>query len=141
MSAYLGLRDSWLLEDGALLDSIEALQAQADGTFYPIGFGPESCASIACTDLWGYLVPPPETEAFERLFLANVDERIAKLYAKRFAYARWRDSTDDKPEVGFLPAPVSRRRPLRAASARRQLGRASGRGAPLPSTISTCTAT
>ena len=79
MGAYLGLRDSWLLEDDALLDSIEALQAQADGTFYPTGRGPESCAGIACRNLWGYLVPPSETEAFERLFLTHEDERIAKL--------------------------------------------------------------
>ena len=112
MNAYLGLRDSWLLEDDALLDSIEALQAQADGTFYPTGRGPESCASIACADLWGYLVPPSETKAFERLFLAHKDERIAKPYAKRFAYARWRDGAGGKSEVGFLPAPVLKETPL-----------------------------
>lgn len=112
MGAYLGLRDSWLLEDDALLDSIEALQAQADGTFYPIGLGPESCAGIACPDLWGYLFPPTEAEAFERLFLAHEDKRIAKLYAKRFAYVRWRDGAGDKPEVGFLPAPVLKETPL-----------------------------
>lgn len=52
MGAYLGLRDSWLLEDDALLDAIEALRAQADGTFYPTERGPESCAGIACRDLW-----------------------------------------------------------------------------------------
>ena len=112
MDAYLGLRDSWLLEDDALLDSIEALQAQADGTFYPTGRGPESCASIACTDLWGYLVPPSEAEAFERLFLTYEDERIAKLYAKRFVYARWRDDAEGKPEVDFFPAPVLKETPL-----------------------------
>lgn len=112
MEAYLGLRDSWLLEDDALLDSIEALQAQADGTFYPTGRGPESCASIACTDLWGYLVPPSEAEAFERLFLTYEDERIAKLYAKRFVYARWRDDAEGKPEVDFFPAPVLKETPL-----------------------------
>lgn len=112
MEAYLGLRDSWLLEDDALLDSIEALQAQADGAFYPTGRGPESCASIACTDLLGYLVPPSEAEAFERLFLTHEDEQIAKLYAKRFAYARWRDGAEGKPEVGFLPAPTLKETPL-----------------------------
>ena len=112
MEAYLGLRDSWLLEDDALLDSIEALQAQADGTFYPTGREPESCASIACTDLWGYLVPPSEAEAFERLFLTYEDERIAKLYAKRFVYARWRDDAEGKPEVDFFPAPVLKETPL-----------------------------
>lgn len=88
MDAYLGLRDGWLLEDDALLDSIEVLQAQADDTFYPIGRGPESCAGIACRDLWGYLVPSSEAESFERLFLTHEDERIARLYAKRFASAR-----------------------------------------------------
>lgn len=112
MGAYLGLRDSWLIEDDTLLDSIEALQAQADGTFYPTGHGPESCASIACRDLWGYLIPPTEMEAFERLFLAHEDEQIAKLYAKRFAYARWRDGAGGEPEVGFLPAPVLKEAPL-----------------------------
>lgn len=109
MEAYLGLRDSWLLEDDPLLDSIEALQAQADGTFYPTGRGPESCAGIACRDLWGYLVPSSEAEAFERLFLTHEDERIAKLYAKRFAYARWRDGAEGKPEVSFFPAPRPQR--------------------------------
>ena len=112
MSAYLGLRDSWLLEDDALLDSIEALQAQADGTFYPTGRGPESCAGIACRDLWGYLVPPSEAEAFERLFLTHEDERITKLYAKRFVYARWRDDVEGKPEVAFLPAPAPKETPF-----------------------------
>lgn len=112
MGAYLGLRDSWLLEDDALLDAIEALQAQADGTFYPSGRGPESCAGIACRDLWGYLVPPSEAEAFERLFLTHEDERIAKLYAKRFVYARWRDGAESKPEVAFLPAPTLKETPL-----------------------------
>lgn len=112
MSAYLGLRDSWLLEDDALLNSIEALQAQADGTFYPTGRGPESCADTACRDLWGYLVPPSEAEAFECLFLALEDERIAKLYAKRFVYARWRDGVEGKPEVSFFPAPVLKETPL-----------------------------
>ena len=112
MEAYLGLRDSWLLEDDALLDSIEALQAQADGTFYPTGRGPKSCAGIACPDLWGYLVPPSEAEAFERLFLAHENGRIAKLYANRFAYARWRDGAEGKPEVGFLPAPTLKETPL-----------------------------
>lgn len=112
MSAYLELRDGWLLEDDAILDSIEALQAQADGTFYPTGHGPESCASIACTDLWGYLVPPSEAEAFERLFLTYEDERIAKLYAKRFVYARWRDDAEGNPEVDFFPAPVLKETPL-----------------------------
>lgn len=112
MSAYLGLRDDWLLEDDTLLDSIEALQAQADGTFYPTGYGPESCASIACRDLWGYLIPPSEAEAFERLFLALEDERISKLYAKRFVYARWRDGAEGKPEVSFLPAPALKETPL-----------------------------
>lgn len=112
MSAYLGLRDDWFLEDDALLDSIEALQAQADGTFYPTGRGSESCAGIACTDLWGYLVPPSEAEAFERLFLALEDERISKLYARRFTYARWRDGVEGKPEVDFFPAPVLKETPL-----------------------------
>ena len=110
--AYLGLRDSWLLEDDALLDSIEALEAQADGTFYPTGHGPESCATIACTDLWGYLVPLSETEEFESLFLTHEDEQIAKLYAKRFVYARWHDGAEGKPEVGFFPAPVLNETPL-----------------------------
>ena len=112
MSAYLGLRDVWLFEDDTLLDSIEALQAQADGTFYPTVHGPESCASIACRDLWGYLIPPSEAEAFERLFLALEDERISKLYAKRFVYARWRDGAEGKPEVGLLPAPTLKETPL-----------------------------
>lgn len=35
MGAYLGLRDSWFWEDDAILDAIETLQDQADGTFYP----------------------------------------------------------------------------------------------------------
>ena len=112
MAAYLGLRDSWLLEDDALLDSIEALQAQVSGTFYPTGRGLESCAGIACRDLWGYLVPPTETEAFERLFLAHEDKRIAKLYEKRFVYAHWRDDARGKPEVDFLPAPTFKETPL-----------------------------
>lgn len=106
MDTYLGLRDSWLLEDDALLDSIEALQAQADGTFYPTGHGPESCAGIACRDLWGYLVPPSEAEPFERLFAAHEDKQIAKLYESRFVYARWHNGAEGKPEVGFLPAPT-----------------------------------
>ena len=140
MGAYLVLRDSWLLEDDTLLDSIKSPQAQAGGTFYPIGLGPESCAGIACPDLWGYLVPPSEAEAFESLFSAHENEQIAKLYAKRFVYARWRDGAGGKPEVGFLPAPVLKETPLRTASARRQPGRAFGRGIPPPSTTSTCAA-
>lgn len=39
MGAYLGLRDSWFWEDDAILDAIETLQDQADGTFYPAEYG------------------------------------------------------------------------------------------------------
>ena len=141
MEAYLGLRDSWLLEDDALLDSIEALQAQADGTFYPTGRGPKSCAGIACPDLWGYLVPPSEAEAFERLFLAHENGRIAKLYANRFAYARWRDGAEGKPEVGFLPAPTLKETPLPGSVGKKAAWARFWSWAPAAGTTSTCTAT
>lgn len=112
MGVYLGLRDGWFWEDGAVLDAIETLQGQADGTFYPIEYGPESLVDIACPDLWGYLVPRAEAEPFERLFAAREDKQIAKLYESRFAYARWRDGAEGKPEVGFLPAPTLKETPL-----------------------------
>lgn len=44
--------------------------------------------------------------------MAFEDERIAKLYAKRFVYALWRDGVEGKPEVGFLPAPTLKETPL-----------------------------
>lgn len=53
MGAYLGLRDSWFWEDDAILDAIETLQDQADGTFYPAEYGPEGHTDIACPNLWG----------------------------------------------------------------------------------------
>ena len=68
MGAYLGLRDSWFWEDDAILDAIETLQDQADGTFYPAEYGPEGHTDIACPNLWGYLIPQEESEPFERLF-------------------------------------------------------------------------
>lgn len=89
MGAYLGLRDSWFWEDDAILDAIETLQDQADGTFYPAEYGPEGHTDIACPNLWGYLIPQEESEPFERLFAAREDEQVAKLYGTRFAYARW----------------------------------------------------
>lgn len=112
MGAYLGLRDSWFWEDDAILDAIETLQDQADGTFYPAEYGPEGHTDIACPDLWGYLIPQEESEPFERLFAAREDEQVAKLYGTRFAYARWYNGADGEPKVGFLPAPVSREEPL-----------------------------
>ena len=112
MGAYLGLRDSWFWEDDAILDAIETLQDQADGTFYPAEYGPEGHTDIACPNLWGYLIPQEESEPFERLFAAREDEQVAKLYGTRFASPR--------------PSPV--RSPLREASARRRRGRGSGRG-------------
>ena len=48
MGAYLGLRDGWFWEDGAVLDAIETIQGQADGTFYPTEYGPEGHADVAC---------------------------------------------------------------------------------------------
>lgn len=71
MGAYLGLRDSWFWEDDAILDAIETLQDQADGTFYPAEYGPEGHTDIACPNLWGYLIPQEESEPFERLFAAR----------------------------------------------------------------------
>ena len=65
MGAYLGLRDSWFWEDDAILDAIETLQDQADGTFYPAEYGPEGHTDIACPNLWGYLIPQEESEPFE----------------------------------------------------------------------------
>ena len=112
MDAYLGLRDGWFWEDDAILDAIEVLQGQADGTFCPTEYGPESLADISCPDLWGYLVPQVEAEPFERLFAAREDEQVAKLYGTRFAYARWDAGADGEPKVDFLPAPVSREEPL-----------------------------
>lgn len=112
MGAYLGLRDSWFWEDDAILDAIETLQDQADGTFYPAEYGPEGHTDIACPNLWGYLIPQEESEPFERLFAAREDEQVAKLYGTRFAYARWYNGADGEPKVGFLPAPVSREEPL-----------------------------
>ena len=112
MGAYLCLRDSWFWEDGAVLDAIEVLQGQADGTFYPTEYGPESLVDVARPDLWGYLVPRAEAEPFERLFAAREDEQIAKLYGGRFAYARWDAGADGEPKVGFLPAPVSEEEPI-----------------------------
>lgn len=112
MDAYLGLRDGWFWEDDAILEAIEVLQGQADGTFYPTECGPESLADVSCPDLWGYLVPRVEADPFERLFAAREDERIAKLYEDRFAYARWDAGADGKPKVGFLPAPVSEEEPI-----------------------------
>ena len=70
MDTYLGLRDGWFWQDDAILDAIEVLQGQADGTFYPTEYGPESLADVSCPDLWGYLVPQVEAEPFERLFVA-----------------------------------------------------------------------
>ena len=61
MGAYLGLRDSWFWEDDAILDAIETLQDQADGTFYPAEYGPEGHTDIACPNLWGYLIPQEES--------------------------------------------------------------------------------
>lgn len=122
MGAYLGLRDSWFWEDDAILDAIETLQDQADGTFYPAEYGPEGHTDIACPNLWGYLIPQEESEPFERLFAAREDEQVAKLYGTRFAYARWYNGADGEPKVGFLPAPVSREEPLACvlSSSRRQ---------------------
>lgn len=37
---------------------------------------------------------------------------VSKLYAKRFVYARWRDSAEVKLEVGLLPAPTLKETPL-----------------------------
>ena len=82
MGAYLGLRDSWFWEDDAILDAIETLQDQADGTFYPAEYGPEGHTDIACPNLWGYLIPQEESEPFERLFAAREDEQVAKLYLR-----------------------------------------------------------
>ena len=112
MGAYLGLRDGWFWEDDAILDAIETLQGQADGTFYPTEYGPEGHTDIARPDLWGYLIPKEQSEPFERLFAAREDEQVAKLYGTRFAYARWYNGADGEPKVGFLPAPVSREEPL-----------------------------
>ena len=112
MGAYLGLRDGWFWEDDAILDAIETLQGQADGTFYPTEYGPENRADIACPDLWGYLIPPAESESFERLFAAREDEQIAKLYGSRFAYARWDAAANSEPKVSFLAAPVSEEEPI-----------------------------
>ena len=141
MGAYLGLRDSWFWEDGAVLDAIEVLQGQADGTFYPTEYGPESLVDVACPDLWGYLVPRAEAEPFERLFAAREDEQIAELYGGRFAYARWGVGADGEPKVGFSPRPSPKRSPLREASARRRHGHGSGRGDPPPRATSTYAAT
>lgn len=58
MGAYLGLRDSWFWEDDAILDAIETLQDQADGTFYPAEYGPEGHTDIACPNLWVKLSDP-----------------------------------------------------------------------------------
>ena len=103
MGAYLGLRDSWFWEDDAILDAIETLQDQADGTFYPAEYGPEGHTDIACPNLWGYLIPQEESEPFERLFAAREDEQVAKLYGTRFAYARWYNGADGEPKVARLP--------------------------------------
>ena len=111
MGAYLGLRDGWFWEGDVILDAIETLQGQADGTFYPTEYGPENHTDIACPDLWGYLIPPEESESFERLFAAREDEQIAKLYESRFAYARW-DAANSEPKVSFLAAPVSEEGPI-----------------------------
>lgn len=67
MGAYLGLRDSWFWEDDAILDAIETLQDQADGTFYPAEYGPEGHTDIACPNLWGYLIPQEESEPLSLL--------------------------------------------------------------------------
>ena len=112
MGTYLGLRDGWFWEDDAILNAIETLQGQADGTFYLTEYGPESLVDVACPDLWGYLIPQVEADPFERLFAAREDERIAKLYEDRFAYARWDVGADGEPKVGFLPAPVSEEEPI-----------------------------
>lgn len=112
MGAYLGLRDGWFWEDDTILDAIELIQDQADGTFYPTEYGPESLVDIACPDLWGYLIPQEESEPFERLFTAREDEQIAKLYETRFAYARWGLGADGEAKASFLPAPVSREEPI-----------------------------
>ena len=112
MSVYLGLRDGWFWEDDAVLDAIETLQDQANGTFYPTKYGPESLADVTCPDLWGYLIPQTEEKAFEKLFAAREDKRIAELYEGRFTYARWDIGTEGEAQVRFLPAPASVEKPI-----------------------------
>lgn len=116
MGAHPGLHDGWFWEDDAVLDAIEVLQGQADGTFYPTEYGPESLVDVACPDLWGYLVPRAEAEPFERLFAAREDEQIAELYGGRFAYARWDIGADGEAKASFLPAPPSAKAPVTAST-------------------------
>lgn len=128
MGAYLGLRDSWFWEDDAILDAIETLQDQADGTFYPAEYGPEGHTDIACPNLWGYLIPQEESEPFERLFAAREDEQVAKLYGPASPTPDGTTVPTANPRWAFSPRPSPVRSPLREASARRRRGRGSGRG-------------
>ena len=107
-----GLRNGILLEFDDVLDALEVIQPQVEGIFYPTGLGFEGTGLVPFPDLFGWLITPDKTDAFEELFLAHEDETIKATYPDAFAYIRWDQSDDGQPSMRLLRAPASADTPM-----------------------------
>lgn len=107
-----GLRGGILLEFDDVLDALEVIQPQVEGTFYPTGLGAESMGQAPYPDLFGWLIGPDRANAFEELFLAHEDEAIQAAYPDAFTYVRWDQGDWGQPSMRLFHAPVAADTPM-----------------------------
>lgn len=107
-----GLRNGILLEFDDVLDALETIQPQVEGTFYPTGLGAEGAGHAPFPDLFGWLIGPDRANAFERQFLAYEDDALRAAYPDAFVYVRWDRDAGDQPAMRLFHAPVSADTPM-----------------------------
>ncbi len=114
-----GLRNGILLEFDDVLDALEVIQPQVEGTFYPTDLGAASVGQAPFPDLFGWLIGPDRADAFEELFLSYEDEAIKAAYPDAFTYVRWDQDNRGQPAMRLLHAPVAEDTPMPGKDGRR----------------------